>query len=361
MDKKKLILLGIIFLLVISAGYSFVSNNTESIEKNELSRSSIKDDNLIVSNEEKPIFLNIEKNRKESGVPDIEKKSNKSIDDNPNQTSDNSVVNISYRKNTNNNFDNKLDENKIPSGLSKPMREYLDSNKPNNGLLPGFSKESMSKLKKDNLQDTISINDLPPAIANSASKKLNFRNENGYDEVSERKANDVLSVVGRISGVDTPTPNLSFNLSLLPNIFSNTYQYLGYIYPYESEKAVLYSSVKRVFTHVENNSILVIEETSLENGSATLTTEFVNTSVLNCPAIIVNKKSSDSGQYGQINWNTRLIGYSIYQFNLEKNTDGLVQLANAIAEVNKNIHNCDNVSKIEKNLTPATVETPEKQ
>lgn len=341
--KKKLILFSITLLVFILVGYFYITNNNKDIQDK------TKNDDLL--NKEVEVTAPPSKEIISSNIEKTKKSSN------------NSSQSILKKEDFNNNLKDKpreeFHQDEMPAHLLQKMKEDLGGDKFKEGLAPDFSKEGMEKLKNNNIKDTISIDDLPAPIANDVRKKLDFRKKNGYDEVSDRKAQDVLSVVGRINGAEIPTPNLSFNLSLLPSILNSKYQYLGYIYPYQSEKAVLYDSVKRVFGHVNNNSILVIDETSLKNGSATLTTEFVNTKVLNCPAVITQKKSSNNGEYAQINWNTRNIGYTVYQFNLSKNTNGLVELANIIATVNKNIHNCNNLSESQKDLTPATVEAPD--
>ncbi len=247
--------------------------------------------------------------------------------------------------------EDEISNDPLPEALFEQMQKDLSSEGGLGLSPPGFKKDALNKLNKDELTDTISISDLPPPIASDVLNKLEFKQKNGFDKTSDERANDVLSLVGRIAGNEYPIPNLDFTVSKLPNDFYRIYQYLGYVYPYVDDKPTRFSSVRRVFRHNEDGSILVLEEKSLKNGTATLTREFVNAYISECPAVVTEKRASGSKRYGQINWNTNLIGYTIFQFNADNLTEGLVEIANVIAQANTNTFNCrtkpegDDISK----------------
>jgi hypothetical protein len=231
-------------------------------------------------------------------------------------------------------------QDQLPNEIMEQIFQDINDDILNTKDIGGISEDGRKALSSNNLKDTISINDLPPAIASAAKNDLEFREKYGFDKTSESVADEILTAIGQISGTEYPIPNLEFELSKLPHSFSNIYQYLGYIYPYQTDGLVGYTSIKRVFSHVVNNSILVINETSLKNGGATLTSEFVNSQVHDCPAMIVEKRDDSERKYGQINWNTNLIGYTIYQFNIDKSTSGLLAIADSIAIENSENINC---------------------
>lgn len=79
--------------------------------------------------------------------------------------------------------------------------------------------------------------------------------------------------------------------------------------------------------------------------------EFVNSNILDCPAMLVEKRDSNDRRYGQINWNTKLIGFVIYQFNIEDPTSGLLLQANSIAYENREYLNCKHQEENTTNLT----------
>jgi len=251
---------------------------------------------------------------------------------------------INFDKNLNNSLHNNTDkyvpQEELPSDILKKIENDIN-NKLEIGRVGSFAKSGLKKMDNSNLQDTISISELPPMIAEEVKERLLFRNKNKFDKTSERNAQNIVNSVGQLSGTQFPIPKLNFELSILSNGFYNSYRYLGYIYPYQGEESTTYSSIKRVFNKISNNTIFVIKETSLKNGSAVITTEFVNTNVQNCPATIIEKRSDSGAKYGQINWNTNLIGFTIYQIGGRKTTDGLLQIASNIATTNQNIYNCN--------------------
>ena len=251
---------------------------------------------------------------------------------------------INSDKNLNNYLQNNTNmyapQEELPSDILEKIKNDIN-NKLDLGSVGDFSKSGLSKMGNNNLQDTISISELPPMIAEEAKKNLLFRDKNGFDKTSERNAQNIVNPIGQLSGTQFPIPKLNFELSILSDSFYNSYQYLGYIYPFQEEESTIYSSIKRIFNKISNNTILAIKETSLKNGSAVITTEFVNTNVQNCPATIVEKRSDSGAKYGQINWNTNLIGFTIYQIGEQKTTDGLLKIANNIATTNKEKYNCN--------------------
>lgn len=225
-------------------------------------------------------------------------------------------------------------QDKLPDSILKKIHQDINENKLNLGNIGGISEVGREKLDGNDLTDAISIDDLPPSIASEARGDLEFRKKNRFDKTSERNTSEILTAIGQISGTEYQIPNLDFQPSKLPDSFRSDYQYLGYIYPYRIDELTTYTSIKRVFSHAVNNSVLVINETSLKNGGATLIKEFVNSQVQGCPTMIVEKRDSIDRRYGQINWNTNLIGFTIYQFNVKDPTSGLLNLANSIAIAN---------------------------
>lgn len=234
-----------------------------------------------------------------------------------------------------------IQQDELTEEMLSEIEKDIGDKKLDLGDIGGIAPDGIEKLRNSNIQDTISINELPDEIASEARRDVDFRKKNGYDKASQREADEILSAIGQISGSDKKIPDLQFNVSLLPSIITDNYQYIGYIYPYQSENPVTYSSVKRVFSHYVDSGILVIKEDDLRNGSATLTTEFVNAKIGGCPAMIIEKRDDIGRKYGQINWNTRQIGYTIYQFNKQNSVSSLLELANAIYIKNQSLTNCE--------------------
>lgn len=324
--KNKNIILIVLGIFVVTATFYFIAKekNTKQIKKIEKSKTQ------TIKNQKTTINLN--KQTINHGLKN--KIKIKPSDDNLRNSS----------KNLNNSLQDDTDiyalQEELPSDILEKIENNIN-NKLDLGSAGGFAKSGLNKMENNNLKDTISINELPPMIAGEAKKNLLFRDKNGFDKTSERNAQNIVNSIGQLSGTQFPISKLSFELSILPNSFYNSYQYLGYIYPFQGEKSTIYSSIKRVFNKISNNTILVIKETSLKNGSAVITTEFVNTNVQNCPAVIIEKRSNSGTKYGQINWNTNLIGFTIYQIGEQKVTDGLLQIATNIATTNQEKYNCN--------------------
>lgn len=205
---------------------------------------------------------------------------------------------------------------------------------------PGYSEEAVAIIQSGNLQDTISIADLPDEIGAHMLSDLEFRNKNGYDIEEDAYAESVTSVGNNIAGTDTSAANITFSPSAIPQFIQENYDFLGYSYPPGVEEQAEYNTIRRVFRKLVDNSTLVIEETSLSHGSATLTTEFVNENIGNCPAMLVKKVNASYGQYGQLNWNTSSIGYTIYQLGNENILEGLSDIGRLVASANPEIHDC---------------------
>ncbi|MBL4869287.1 MAG: hypothetical protein JKY67_23235 [Pseudomonadales bacterium] len=229
------------------------------------------------------------------------------------------------------------------------------------GDLGGFSEAGVKQLNSNDGQNTISAFDLPKSFSGEVLKDLEFREENGYEEVSVEEASSISSIIGEITGTEYPIPNLSFELATLSQWFKSQYSYIGYMFPYTGHERLgsYYGSVKRVFHHISGSHIIVLEETTLKDGSSHLIKEFVNTDILGCHANLIEKRAPNGTSYGHLNWSTASAKLLVLKVNADDSLSGLEDLANDIAQENKDRYNCrDEENKDESLSTNTDVHPP---
>lgn len=239
----------------------------------------------------------------------------------------------------NNNF-----EVDLPEDIRKSVLQSIKNNSLVNDAVieSGFSEKALEKMISTSPDNIISINDMPPEMQEPIREELRQTLENGYEEVEDRYADKIIRVRDYMSDNSEEIPDrINFELSKIPESVSENYKEIGHTFPNafvsESENGT-YDSIRRVFQSNNNDSqdLLIIEETSLQSGSANLISEFVNSSVNEYPAIYSIKTTQDGESYAMLNWTTQGYAYSLYQGGTinDDTPKVLNSIARSITEVN---------------------------
>jgi hypothetical protein len=198
------------------------------------------------------------------------------------------------------------------------------------------------KVHSDNPQTTISTSDLPPELANKLNEEVNFKKKHGYERVSDDDVYKEKNAMFDLSGTERNIPYLSFELTKIPEVLEAYYEYQGYIYPKSMTTTPSYMSVRRVYKNKAGLDYIVIDEETLVHGDSYVLSEFVNSSVEGCPAIIGEKRAMSGDGYGAINWSNKNYSYTIMRLFVANNrTQGLLELATQLALANKSTHICE--------------------
>ena len=99
-------------------------------------------------------------------------------------------------------------------------------------------------------------------------------------------------------------------------------------------------TARRIFQKLDQSHILIVEESTLQNGSANLIMEFINAQVFGYPAIYAIKKTPSEKKYAVLNWTTKNFSYSLYLVNSIDNAQNILgEIGSSLTEINleKNI------------------------
>ncbi len=241
-----------------------------------------------------------------------------------------------------NNEQNPIDNDDIPDSLMKDVLKDIEENSALNHqamLDSGFSEEAAQNIASGNPKNLLSIDSMPKELQSSIRKELEKSKKNGYDDVDEKDADEITGVTNYILGTSVSVPNINFSLSIIPQLISANYNYIGYTFPntYDSQSANgVHETVRRVFQRLDSSHILIVEETSLNSGSSNLISEFVNSQVASLPAIYAIKKSPTNKTYAMLNWTTDKFAYSLYQVPpLDNSKNILLSVGSSLTEINK--------------------------
>lgn len=236
---------------------------------------------------------------------------------------------------------------KFGADLPEDIRKAVLEDVKNNNLAydsiirSGFSEKAAEKMSSTSPDNTISINDMPPEMQESIREELRYILEKGYDEVEDRHADEIIRVRDYMSdNSEEISDRINFELSKIPESVNENYKEIGHAFPNafvsESENGT-YDTIRRVFqSNSDSQDLLIIEETSLQSGSANLISEFVNSSVNEYPAIYSIKNTQDGEFYAMLNWTTQGYAYSLYQGGTvnDDTLKVLNSIASSITEVN---------------------------
>ncbi len=320
MKKKKIITIlsiGIIILLIIA-----YLNNAGDVQNNE--------PNLVSPPPalDVPMAKNINSFNKEN-IKTLNNEGHNVATDKFNQTDtfDNSYVSLA------------------PSVI-KQMNEDLESLMLQHTMDMGFSEEAAKKMLSGEPNNSVlSIDSLPAELQPLIKEELEKNKKNGYDEVSKEDSEGIVNIVNYIIDTSPTIPNIRFTLSKIPNIIAYNYNYIGYSFPNTSLLGVtsgqgIQGTARRIFQKLDQSHILIVEESTLQNGSANLIMEFINAQVFGYPAIYAIKKTPSEKKYAVLNWTTKNFSYSLYLVNSIDNAQNILgEIGSSLTEINleKNI------------------------
>lgn len=273
------------------------------------------------------------------------------------------------QKNNNDNESNTVSDENLPSEESTELPDdiletAIEEVQKNTDLdveslvESGFTEEGAKSISSGDPENVISIQDMPQELQASILQDFERSKKNGYDDVEDKDADEITGIFNYIVGTAYPIPKLTFQPSNVPVIIPSNFSYLGYTYPnaFVSQSADgLYDSVRRVFQSNDSSYSMILEETSLQAGSANLIKEFVNSNVYGYPSIYAIKKSPSGKTYAMLNWSSENYAYSLYQVgSLDNAQNILISLGNSITEANLGS------SKQDENL-PSNTEAPSQE
>ena len=226
----------------------------------------------------------------------------------------------------------------LPKDFSLPTTNDLGIS---SAMSAGFTDAGAKAISSSSPDDLLSVDDMPEQIRNEIKENLKFIQENGYEEVSDITSHEIVNIVNYLNGSSQKIENITFEPSITPEYIEDNYNYIGYSYPnfVQSQSSDIKSNdtVRRVYQDINNNGLLVLEESSLNGGGATLLKEYVNDKVGEYPATYVLKKTEQGETYATLNWITDSSVYTLYQVdNVDNSTQSnLNKAAYSVSEQNK--------------------------
>lgn len=115
-----------------------------------------------------------------------------------------------------------------PEELSAIHKSALDDS--------GISQGGVDAMMSTDPNDLLSIIDLPEEIRSSFNEELEKERLNGFGEVSDFHANEIVNIDNYIIGSDLSETTISFQPSKLPSHLVENYDYVGYTHPNYSIK-----------------------------------------------------------------------------------------------------------------------------
>ncbi|MCU7905991.1 MAG: hypothetical protein KZQ76_09045 [Candidatus Thiodiazotropha sp. (ex Epidulcina cf. delphinae)] len=323
--KKTFVYITVIVLVVVSVTYSIeyadYSNNKISLSDGEIKHPELGIISLLKS---EPVFIPSKDNAVQDSASDFD-----DID------SDAEINNI---------FVGKQEADKLPNMpydiKEKALLEIESTSFQQRDLTDmGFSSEGAEKLaSNDPKNNLISIEDMPKELQDAVRRELEKSKANGYDDVSDRSADEITGVMNYIVSTSASIPNLRFSLSNIPKAITQNYSYIGYTFPgvTYNESVSSYGTVRRVYQRLDSSHLLIVQERGLDNGTkSNLTKEFINTEVNGYPAIYAIKKSPNGNAYAMLDWNIPSYSYVFYFVGPLKNSRNMLGFMGAeISKVN---------------------------
>lgn len=228
----------------------------------------------------------------------------------------------------------------LASSDPKEIEEALHILAHQSAVDSGFSEEAARKILSGNPDDSLlPIDSLPEELQLTIKKELEQSKKNGYDDVSDQDAEGIINIINYIVDTSPLIPDIRFTPSQIPDIINFNYNYIGYSFPNTSVMGTasfgIQGTVRRVYQRLDESHILIVQESTLQSGSANLIEEFVNTQAFGYPAIYAIKKSSSGKKYAMLNWATKDFAYSLYQINSLENAQNILgAVGNSLTEVN---------------------------
>lgn len=230
---------------------------------------------------------------------------------------------------------NRPDKLEISEGVEDDTSEFLQSMierdtkidseyNVKSGIEAGFSPDGARKLVQRDGKAIIKMSDLPPIIRETVEKQLKNREEKGYDEVTNEEARlitDALKLADR--NIVDPS-KVAFTPSDDGFMQQLKYLYYGHYYPpgfRNQQEPKISNTLNRVYVN-EQKEILIIQESSLEQGTATLIEPFVNKVLNGYPASFSNKKSPDGQTYSLLSFAVGEKDFNIFKVDDTASTNG---------------------------------------
>ncbi len=203
----------------------------------------------------------------------------------------------------------------------------------------GYSRRGVEAVLSSNPYYLLTIDDFPSDMQESILASIEEERQNGYVEVDEFDANEIIEFESLIIGRDETNANLIFDVAALPEIILNNFEYPGYTHPnYSVQPAVATmqnGTLRRVFTQITSGNLLIVQQSvqSAGNGS-TMLRESVNTSVAGLPARFFIARSTSGRRYATLLWNTKHHDFVLYQTaDLGNAESHLVSVGEALTRV----------------------------
>lgn len=204
----------------------------------------------------------------------------------------------------------------------------------------GMSERGIEAIVSKNPHALLSIDDMTEDLRAIVLEDLTAEQVDGYGEVSEFHANEIVDIENFIIGTNVENARITLKPALLPDEILNGYQYIGYTHPnYSVKKSVARmknDTLRRVYRSSLSGRILIIEQSRhIEGAGATLVKEAVNASVADLPAIFGIKKSESNKTYASLNWTSETQAFVLYLVgDFENAKEDLIQLGSGITHEN---------------------------
>lgn len=192
------------------------------------------------------------------------------------------------------------------------------------GIEAGFSPDGARRLVQRDGKAIVKMSDLPPIIRETVEKQLKNREEKGYDEVTNEEARLITDALKLADRNIVDLNKISFTPSDDAFMQKLKYLYYGHYYPpgfRNQQELQISNTLNRVYVN-EQKEILIIQESSLEQGSATLVEPFVNKVLNGYPASFSNKKSPDRQAYSLLSFAVGDKDFNIFKVDDTASTNG---------------------------------------
>lgn len=201
-------------------------------------------------------------------------------------------------------------------------------------LSAGYSGGGERSLVKN---QAISINEMPEALQPMLKASLSEVREKGYESASEEDIANITDIENNLMEGQSVIKNLSFEPSKIQDDIHETYRYEGYAYDsvtHNPDNSLPANSVRRLFRKMDSNGVLIIEESTLQNGHNSLVKEFVNSSVSDKEAMYSIRKSPSNKALSLLTWNGKEHSYTLYHYGDNTTKEELLIIANKLDSMN---------------------------
>jgi len=227
--------------------------------------------------------------------------------------------------------------------LNKAFNKYMnDKSLIEESLVQsGFSQEAGEAFASDDAKALIHVMDLPEEIRQDILSDLKLREEEGYVVAPELEAEEITGIMNYIAGTDVASANVEFELSNVPEIVSESYEYIGYTYPNYSENTdmsqVENNTIRRVFSsHTSTDYVIIEESPNVAGARAVQIAEYINTEVGDQPAILHDHLSESGKEFTSLNWTDETHAFTLYKVgDSGQHQNQLMSLATVISNRDK--------------------------